>query len=205
VIERVETIRGRFLKWGIRFTAEAQRTQRKRGGTPIDWVANSVSMSDCSQRRSALAPFESHVWAAALMRATSGLEKSLAGVENAGLQTIRSWPVATSRFNSAAFSWPASSAMQSLTFQVARIEPTSTLCTPSKACRCTRWLWAIVSLIGCSSCVVALVIDLENFGSVDVPGTRPGRKKDERAVGPLLKPSGNMCPWPTRSLSLFAT
>jgi hypothetical protein len=31
VIERVETIRGRFLKWGIGFTAEAQRTQRKRG------------------------------------------------------------------------------------------------------------------------------------------------------------------------------
>src|SRR5579885_2741763 len=113
-------------------------------------VGNSVSTSGCSQRRSALAPYESHIWIAALMRATSGSanSNSLQGMESAGFHTARSWPATISRFNSTAFSSSASSAMRSWTAQIARIEPTSARCAPKSACRFRRWVWSSVNFIG---------------------------------------------------------
>jgi hypothetical protein len=88
--------------------------------TPEPTVANSVSSSGLSHRRSALAMYESHVWTAALMHAVSTSEKSksCAGIDSAGFHTVRSDPFTISRFRSMAFSWLASRASLSCTAQI---------------------------------------------------------------------------------------
>ena len=56
---------------------------------------------DCSQCRSALTPYESHVWIAALMLTTSAAENSNSFIcsDSAGLQSTRS-DMVFSEFNS---------------------------------------------------------------------------------------------------------